>query len=76
MAVTMAVDLSEVLKLPLKERLRLVEAIWESISEFPDALDLTEAQRQELDRRLEEYERDPDAGVPWAEVRARLLAKQ
>jgi putative addiction module component (TIGR02574 family) len=72
----MAVNLSEVLKLPLEERLKLVEAIWESIAEFPEALELTDAQRQELDRRLEDYVRDPDAGVPWSEVRARLLAKK
>jgi putative addiction module component (TIGR02574 family) len=71
----MAVNLSEVLKLPLTERLKLVEAIWESIAEFPEALELTDAQREELDRRLEDYENDPDAGVPWSEVRARLLAK-
>ena len=71
----MAVNLSEVLKLPLTERLKLVEAIWESIAEFPQALELTDAQREELDRRLEDYESDPDAGVPWSEVRARLLSK-
>jgi putative addiction module component (TIGR02574 family) len=71
-----AVNLSDVLKLPLQERLKLVEAIWESIAEFPDALELTDAQRDELDRRLEEYERDPDSGVPWSELRARLLGKQ
>jgi putative addiction module component (TIGR02574 family) len=70
----MAVNLSEVLKLPVEERLRLVESIWASIAEFPEALELTDAQKQELDRRLEAYEKDPDAGVPWTELKARLLA--
>ena len=70
----MAVSLSEVLNLPLEERLRLVESIWDSIAQFPDALELTDAQRLELDRRLESYEADPSAGVPWAELKARLLA--
>ena len=69
----MAVSLSEVLNLPLEERLRLVESIWDSIAQFPEALELTEAQRLELDRRLESYEADPSAGVPWAELKARLL---
>ena len=74
----MAVSLSEVLNLPLEERLRLVESIWDSIAQFPEALELTEAQRLELDRRLESYEADPDpsAGVPWAELKARLLANR
>ena len=69
----MAVKLSELLALPVEERLRLIEALWESVAECPDALDLTGAQKQELDRRLAAYERDPAAGVPWAELRQRLL---
>ena len=48
----MAVNLSELLQLPVEERLKLVEALWESIAEFPEALKLTPAQKQELDRRL------------------------
>jgi putative addiction module component (TIGR02574 family) len=71
----MAVNLSEVLKLPVEERLRLVESIWDSIAEFPEALELTEAQKLELDRRLDAYEADPDAGVPWSDLKADILAK-
>ena len=47
----MAVNLSEVLQLPVEERLKLVEALWDSIAEFPEALELSAAQKQELDRR-------------------------
>ena len=65
----------ELLQLPVCERLRLVEAIWESIAECPKQLDLTEDQRDELDRRLEAYRKDPDAGSPWAEVKARVIAR-
>ena len=38
----------------------------------PEALQLTEAEREELDRRWTAYERDPSLGSPWAEVRARI----
>jgi len=72
----MAVNLTELLQLPIEERLRLVEALWDSISEFPEALQLSVAQKQELDRRLAAYERNPDAGVPWAELKQRLLASR
>jgi putative addiction module component (TIGR02574 family) len=72
----MAVKLSELLELPVEERLKLVEALWESVAECPEALELTTAQKQELDRRLTAYERDPDAGVPWAELKQRLLASR
>ena len=65
----MAVSLSELLQLPVEERLKLVEALWDSIAEFPEALELSAAQKQELDRRLADYERDPEAGVPWAELK-------
>lgn len=65
-------SISELLKLPVAERIKLVEAIWNSIAAAPDALELTEAEREELDRRWAAYERDPSAGSPWAEVRARI----
>jgi putative addiction module component (TIGR02574 family) len=70
----MPVKLSELLELPVEERLKLVEALWESVAECPEALELTAAQKQELDRRLAAYEHDPSAGVPWAELKQRLLA--
>ena len=72
----MTVNLSELLQLPVEERLKLVEALWDSIAEFPEALELTAAQKQELDRRLAAYEQDPEAGVPWSELKARLLASR
>jgi putative addiction module component (TIGR02574 family) len=70
----MSVNLAEVLKLPVDERLKLVESIWNSIAEFPDSLELTASQREELDRRLDEYEADPTAGVSWSDLKAELLA--
>ena len=63
---------SDLLKLPVAERIKLVEAIWDSIAAAPDALVLTDAEREELDRRWTAYERDPSVGSPWAEVRARI----
>jgi putative addiction module component (TIGR02574 family) len=72
----MAVKLSELLELPVEERLKLVEALWESVAECPEALELTAAQKHELDRRLAAYEHDPAAGVPWAELKQRLLASR
>ena len=64
--------LSDVLELPLSERLKLVEAIWDSIAEAPETLQLTEEERTELDRQLREYEKNPNDGSPWSEVRERI----
>ena len=66
-------SLAELLKLSVPERIRLVEAIWDSIAAAPDALELSEAEREELDRRWEAFERDPSVGSPWSDVRARIL---
>lgn len=63
---------AEILALPVAERVRLVEAIWDSISAVPDALPLTEWQKQELDRRLAEFEANPDEGSTLEEVFARI----
>ena len=51
-----------------EERLRLLEQLWESLSATPEAVPLTDVQRQELDRRLDELDRDGPAGIPWEEA--------
>ncbi len=63
---------AEILALPVAERVRLVEAIWDSISAVPEALPLTQWQKDELDRRLAEFEADPDSGATLEEVFARI----
>jgi len=63
---------AEILALPVAERMRLVEAIWDSISAVPDALPLTQWQKDELDRRLAEFEADPDSGATLEAVFARI----
>jgi len=66
------ISVADVVALPVAERLRLVEAIWDSIAEVPEQLELSPAQVQELERRLAEFEKDPTTRSPWEEVRARL----
>lgn len=66
------ISVADLVSLPVAERLRLVEAIWDSIAEVPEQLELSPAQARELNRRLAAFEKDPAAGSPWAEVRARL----
>lgn len=62
----------DLLRLSVAERVHLVEEIWDSLVESPDALPVTDAQRRELDRRLEAYERDPSKTKTWSEVREKL----
>lgn len=62
-------------KLPLSERLRLVEDLWDSIAADQNALPLTAAQQAELDRRLDAYEADKYAGRPAGDVIAEIRKK-
>jgi putative addiction module component (TIGR02574 family) len=55
---------TKLLNLPLKERLKLVEDLWDSIAAEEQNVVLTEAQRQLLDERLDAYELDGDPGEP------------
>lgn len=66
--------IDELRKLPVAERLQLVEELWDSIAEdSPDeAFPITAELAEELDRRLAEYEADPGDSLPWDVVRERI----
>ena len=70
--------LAKLLELPPAERIDIAMALWASLppAEQEAEFDLTPEQRAELDRRLAAYERDPGAGVPWAELKQRLLGSR
>jgi putative addiction module component (TIGR02574 family) len=62
-------------RLSVEERLTLVEDLWDSIAEDSAAVPVTDAQREELDRRLAEHEARPDDVVPWEEVKATITTR-
>lgn len=66
------ITIGELLELSISERIQLVEDLWDSIVAVPEAVPLTEPQKEELDRRLDAYHKDPDAGSPWELVRERI----
>lgn len=63
-------------KLSRDERWKLADEIRESIEaedENPGPSMLTDAQKQELERRIAEDDADPDGGIPWEIVKQRTL---
>ena len=64
----------ELLKLPVAERLELVQELWDSIAADceREPYPLTDQQRQDLERRLAEADQDSTAGAPWQEARERI----
>jgi len=67
------ISLADILRLPVGERIQLVEDIWESIADSPESVELTEPQRAELARRLQEFHKNLRLGSPWKDVRKRIL---
>lgn len=67
---------ADVMTLSVPERIQLVADIWDSIAEAPEAVPLTDAQKAELDRRLDAYQRDPEKGSPWTVVRDRVRSRK
>lgn len=64
----------EILQLSVSERIQLIEDIWDSIAATPEQLPLTQAQKDELDRRIEAYHQNPDVGFSWQEVQEKIRA--
>ena len=65
---------ADALELSVPERILLVEDIWDSIAAVPDAVPQTDAQKWELDRRLDAFHKHPAAGSPWDAVKKRITA--
>ena len=63
-------------KLSPDERLELMEELWDSLRKEPASVPLTQAQQEELDRRLDDLEADIESGaplgIPWDEVLHRI----
>ena len=68
----MSAELKDILEMSVAERIQLVEDIWDSIAAVPESLALTEAERQELDRRLEAYAQNPTEGTTLNELKKRV----
>jgi putative addiction module component (TIGR02574 family) len=66
------VDLDLLKDLSVAERILYVEEIWDSIAVDQKVVEITEAQRQELDQRLSNHEENPDTIFTGDEVKARI----
>jgi putative addiction module component (TIGR02574 family) len=75
----MSVELSEILKLSISERILLVEAIWDSIADetvHGTPYDLSEDQVKILEEELAAYKKNPAEGAGWDEIKKRILHRK
>jgi putative addiction module component (TIGR02574 family) len=57
------------------DQLELVEALWNEIALHDDFPLPTDAQRDELERRLADHDAHPEDTLPWEAAKALALAK-
>jgi putative addiction module component (TIGR02574 family) len=68
--------LNQIVALSIQDRIRLVQAILESIAAEQVHPDLTEFQKQELDRRINDSEANPENVLTWEEIKASVKARK
>ncbi|MDO8843186.1 MAG: addiction module protein [Methylicorpusculum sp.] len=66
------ISITDILELPVQERIRLVELIWDSVAAVPEAVEVSPELKAELELRMIEFEKNPEAGYSWDQVKSRL----
>jgi putative addiction module component (TIGR02574 family) len=67
--------LAQVLALSIDDRVWMIHAILDSIANGDARGGLSEAQKQELDRRIADMDANPDDEIPWDQVYADSLKR-
>ena len=66
------ISIADILELPVQERIRLVELIWDSVAAVPESVEISPALKTELEASLAEFEANPEAGYSWEQVKSHL----
>ena len=56
-----------------EEKIEYVQSLWDHIASDVESVPLTDWQEKLLGERLKDLSDNPDAGIPWEEVRADIL---
>ena len=69
------IDIKEIRKLSIEERVLIVESIWDSIAEDsnPEGLPVPEEERQEILKRFSEFKNGNGKIYSWEEVKSYAL---
>ena len=68
--------IEEFRKLPMSDKIRVAQDLWEEIGEESLAQPLTEAQKRLLDARIRDHDENPGDVEPWEKVRDDILREQ
>jgi len=64
----------QIAHLTAAEKADLLDEVWESLE--ADAVALTDAQRAELDARIDRLEKKPSDVIPWEQVKSELFKQR
>lgn len=65
----------DIKNLSLKEKISLVEDIWDEISNNHNSVDVSDEQKKELDLRLSKYKLNLSESKKWSIVREEIKSK-
>lgn len=69
-------SIAEIHQLPLREKLQIMEAIWEDLRAHADALPVPQWHKELLDARLKAFKEGREKSLSWAEVKQSLLSRK
>jgi len=58
------------------EKLLLVSELWDQVTAHPTDIPVSQTLLDELDRRMEEFRRDPSMATTWDEAKQRIRASR
>ncbi len=65
-------EIPEIAQLTIPERILLLQDLWDSIAAEESSVPVPESHREELDRRLAGYEKDPGGLLTLEDLRGRI----
>jgi len=69
-------EIPEIARLTVAEKILLLEDLWDSIAAEESSVPVPQSHREELDRRLAEYGKDPGTLLTLDDLRGRVEAQR
>ena len=68
--------LAEIPTMNVEDRLRLIQAVWDSLVDEDAPIELSEAQKSDLQRRCAELDTSPENVLTWEQIKAHIKRKR
>jgi putative addiction module component (TIGR02574 family) len=69
------IKIADIRAMTVEQRLDLIERVWDTLAETPDAIPVPDWHEDALKKRLGAFEQNPDEGASWDEVERRITRR-